>query len=514
MPFYKHRNFPVFLCVITLFCFHLGTLIHYPGPTPDEPWNGSRALALVEKGYPFGSLDEGYRIDVARPWAVFSLPPLLLYAIPISLTGEVGLFGLRLVSLFAGLVLLFAMMRIGAVHLGRRGMLAAAIVTGFSQVFFFCAHVARPDVMAAALVFSALSLVTGRKSRRYPFVAGLLAGLALSFQLRSLTALPIIGFYLLVVRGRSIFQHRDLLRLAAGYSAGAAVYVLLHIAPDPESFTQSWAVNVGTNRTPPLVDGALQVVWASLRSLWFGRTGLSPVGVYLPVAGLAYGILYGSRRVRKLVFASLLGFLGGVFIIRDPLIINLIALSPLLDLLTLPLVAEIFARRYRHPLRHFAWSLIAVGLVLYNLHTGLVGPAQYWWDAYQEREEVQAALASHLRPQDKIIGTPLYWLGVQKSNYLSWEGLIATKQTRNTDLEGAFQILQPDVFILDKHIRPFVRDVPMNSTWFNYLRISKSELDQVFRNHAKIIARYDTPQFGVVEVYRFNWNREVDPAAR
>ena len=76
--FARHSGTVVWVLFTLLMLLHFATLMRYPGPFPDEPWNGSRALSIIQQGHPFGSLDEGYRIDVKRPWAVFSLLPLYL----------------------------------------------------------------------------------------------------------------------------------------------------------------------------------------------------------------------------------------------------------------------------------------------------------------------------------------------------------------------------------------------------------------------------------------------------
>lgn len=501
------------LCFCFLLIFHFSTLIHYPEPWADEPWNGARAVSLLENGHPFSVLDEGYRVDVPRPWAVFPLLPIAVYAIPTFLVGSVDLLALRMVSFCSGLFLLLGMMRLGGYFYGRRGQMAALVITGLSQPFLFSAHVARPDIIASALVVWSLSMLATRKSRFPAALPGFLAGLALSFHLRALVAPMIIALFLLIFRGWKIFRWRELYILILAYVAGCFVYVAAQILPDPQSFFATWTMHAGSNRTPPLIDGQGSIVWRSLRLLWDERMQMRQSTVFLPFAGIFYGLIWGTMRTRKLVLFATLAFLSCLFIVRDPMLFNFIMISPTLDLLALPLVVQLFqwGRKTQRDrvIQRYALGGIAGALVLWGAYQNCYLPLRFYWNAYLVAELAQEFVSAKLLPGETVIGPQVFWLGEQKRKFITWEGLKATANTRNTDLEGAFRFLRPDVFIIDNHIRYFFQAGKRDTAWYNDLHLPKEQLDKVLRKHAELVGSQSLRYFGNIEVYRFHWDREV-----
>lgn len=506
--FARHSGTVVWVLFTLLMLLHFATLMRYPGPFPDEPWNGSRALSIIQQGHPFGSLDEGYRIDVKRPWAVFSLLPLYLYSIPILLSGGLSLYGLRLVSLCAGALLLLAQMRIGGRLFGRKGQIATLLATGLSQSFFYASHVARPDVMAAALIYFGFSLLPITRKDGHPLLAGLLAGIALSFHMRALVAVPIFGIFLIAYRGLAIFRSKHLLLLIGGYVVGAAVYPLIHILPDPHSFFEGWKIHAASSRRPPIQDGAIGVVWHSLKELFTGWTGMKASCLFLPTFGILVSAFLGRRRERRLALCIVLSFLSCLFVVRNPILFNLIMISPLFDLATaLALIPVFRGLRRKTKIPYSSVAFASCALLCYNVWDGLYLCSQDTWGAYRMRDEAQEFIDSVLLPGESVMGPQVFWLGQQQRKYIAWEGLLGTQHILQSDLETAFLHLKPDILIIDLEVRYFIKDEVNDSTWFEDLRIPKTEFTGIMRKYSKLVSHQLFPYFGDIQIYRFDWSR-------
>ena len=130
--------------------FNLVTLMRFPTPFVDEGWNASRSWGLLHTGQTFGTLDAG----VVRRVSELSRPfPWLGTALHVPLQALLGpsLLAMRLTSLLFGLVLLLVVYFVATRLYSPRAGLLAVLLVSLSLPFIFSAHIARHDIMVAAM---------------------------------------------------------------------------------------------------------------------------------------------------------------------------------------------------------------------------------------------------------------------------------------------------------------------------------------------------------------------------
>src|SRR3989304_1497378 len=186
------------ICIIIL-AVHSFPLMRLPSPHGDEAWMASRAWEFVHSGIAFGPLDrgvldrfEGYRFFYSWLFTAIQSLGVCFFGLP-------SLLAIRFISLVAGFVLLFAVYAIGLALDGKKLGLFGVAFTAFSWPFFFSAHLGRPDIIAAALGFSAIALHLNNRSARILFsaLAGLLAALAFEVHVHAAVYGPtLIALYL------------------------------------------------------------------------------------------------------------------------------------------------------------------------------------------------------------------------------------------------------------------------------------------------------------------------------
>jgi len=151
------RRYLPSLLIAALIGLHVWSLLRFPPPFVDEAWLASRAWGFVQSGRCFGALDVGIFDYVDGYWTFLPCLSVMLQAAALKLAGAPSLPAARLVSLFFGLVLLGAVYWLGVRLRGRRLGGLSLLLVGLSYPFFYSAHLARPDVIAAALGYLTLA---------------------------------------------------------------------------------------------------------------------------------------------------------------------------------------------------------------------------------------------------------------------------------------------------------------------------------------------------------------------
>src|SRR4051794_38735742 len=128
-----------------------------PSPFTDEGWNASRAWGLLHTGRAYGSLDAGVFDHYDGYWTYFPWIGTALHAIPVFLFGPT-LFSVRLVSLLFGVLLLTTVYIIGRILYDQRVGLVSVGLLALSVPFAAMSHLARHDIVVAALGFCAIAL--------------------------------------------------------------------------------------------------------------------------------------------------------------------------------------------------------------------------------------------------------------------------------------------------------------------------------------------------------------------
>ena len=212
---------------------HTWSLMRFPTPFVDEAWLASRAWGFMQTGRAFGPLDAGVFDRFEGYWTFFPWLSTVIQSLALRFSPAPSLLAVRVVSLLFGGVLLGAVYSIANSLGGRKyGLLSVGLVS-LSWPFFYSAHLARTDVIAAALGFMGIAFYFSNRSSRWWM--GLLSGLcvALAFEVHPHSAIygpVLVGLYFLHWRW-SMFRQAHFWGFVVGVVIGLAFYAGLHILP-------------------------------------------------------------------------------------------------------------------------------------------------------------------------------------------------------------------------------------------------------------------------------------------
>lgn len=510
MPAREHRrtSAPAILVTTVLLWLHAATLLRYPPPFVDEAWAASRSWALITQGIAFGVLDAGVFERYPGYWTYFPMLPTLLQAIPLWLVGHPALWPLRVMALAFGLVLLRACYVLGRSFGGRAAGLLGCALVGLSPAFFHSAHLARWDIIVAALGYAALAIQVSNDARRpaRAAVAGLCIGLAFEVHPNAVMYIPTaLGLFLLESRAQA-FRRRDVWAWAGGLAGGACVYAALHLVRFPATFVALAALGHGPTHTPPLLtlDMAVMARGAvdAVRLILF-RDPLWSVAV---VVAATFVVLWSVRSPSPVRHVPLFmaGVLLGAFalLVRNKLGYYTIHVTPAFDLVIALFLGRLAGMSDSRSRERLAGVLtvaclgVTMGLNVSTLRS----------DGSRVFADVLTRVVSVVEPRDVVMGTQTYWLGLSDHRYYSWEQLVYYKRHAPTStLQDGLREFRPDIFILDGHLEQFLQDTPDTRLYSGHLDISRQELLRVLSGQARLVTDFEGGVYGRVRVYRIRW---------
>lgn len=488
-----------------LLAYHALTLLRYPAPFVDEAWFTSRAWSYLQSGRNFGPLDAGVFDRFPGYWTFLPLLPSWFLSPALWLTGAPTLLASRLSAFVAGGLLLAAVYRVGLNLVSKRLGQVSALLTALSWPFFYSSHLARPDILAAALGYWAIALAFSPSSWRR-LLAGLLAGLAFEAHPHSAIFVPaILALDLLPLRRNSLLSPR-FLAFWAGLGAGALFYFLAHIAPYPQTYAALTRLVFSATHTPPLLTLQPEVILEGLASL-AGLLAAVYQASLLVVAGSVWLLLRrgqpGDRRLLLLAAALLAGFW---LLARNKFFMYMILFSPALDMLIAAALIEALqrftagemdaARRLR---------LLVAALTVGVLLGGWVSTLPLLKSNGElEFHSVAARLAAHVEPGEAVMGAQTYWYALNDHPYTSWEELIYYRRYQpRAAVADAFKEFRPDIFILDSHIEQYLRDQPGGAPYLQHLTLPRREVEAYLAQNARLLDDFTSPIYGRLRVYRF-----------
>jgi hypothetical protein len=490
---------------LAVLAVHLWSLLRYPAPFVDEAWYASRAWAFLRTGQPFGVLDAGVFERYPGYQHYFQWLPVMIQSAALRLSGGLDLLPLRAVSLGFGILLLASITLLGMRLGGRRLAFLSALLVALSQPFFYSAHMARYDVMVAALGFLSLGLVLANEHRR--FELGALAGLvlAVSFEIHPNAMIfgPVIVAVGLAAWGRSYLSGRDFGAFAGATLLGLLVYGAIHILPNPQTYFALDRLVYGPTHLPPLVTGSPALMLAGLQDemafLLFAFR-LEFLAAVVATAVLAFS---KSRNDRVLAVLGVTLFLSQALLVRNKLTYYAILVTPGLDLVLGALLLRCAAWLRNGPVALRAAAVTAILAVLFSLCVGFL-PLR--WNGDQDYERVQLRLDRDVLPSDVLMASQVYWFGLSSHRYYSWEQLVYFQRDfPGCGLRDALQHFRPDLFIMDGHLQEFMSDSATSALYSGLLALPRAPLDEILATQGVLVDRFDGGSYGQVAVYRLTW---------
>lgn len=505
------RNLRIFGVAVlaSVAALHVWSLMRYPPPFCDEAWLISRAWAFIQTGRAFGPLDAGIVDRFEGYWVVNQWLITVVQSLVLRLSSTPSLLLARGLSLLWGAVLLAA--NYGIAHrLGGRNLAwGSTLLLALSRSFFFSAHQARYDIMAAALGYGAFALVLNNRAGRFrtDLLAGVLVGLAVETHLNSLIFVPAILAWYLVNHGWQCIRKAHFWGLVTGGVMGGAFYLILHVLPYPQTFFAVTSLVFGKTHQPPLLTLDPQKILWALTDTW---TLLAIAGTSVTVlAILALPVLLFRRSTldHQLLVLSLTLIAAIALIMPAKREHYAILATPALTWLAGAFLIWFAKRPWRRRWYDYVSRGVVLGLAAGGVFLSLKAVQQ---DGSQFYRQAQAFINQNVRPGDTIIASQLYWLGLYDHKYYSWELLFLYPLFYpGKTLADAFQEYKPNLFIIDRGIYELTyQDFDPSSFWYNY-HLPRDELMAFLDQNAELVGTYDVEWYSPILIYRINGTRGV-----
>jgi hypothetical protein len=483
-----------------------------PPPFIDEVWFANRAWALVTTGLNFGTLDSGVFDNFPGYWTYFPWLPSVFQGLGLRLFG-LDLFGLRVVSLGFGLILLAAVYLTVSRLAGTPAGLLTVFLVGFSRAFVYSAHLGRPDIMTAAFGFGAVAAYVATPAKLLlpgAFLGGLLAGLSVEFHPFGGLYVGVLGALLLIEVGLARVSVLGLGAFAVGSGLGLGTYLGLHVLPYPETYTainNLVALSAGAVRTPPLLTPDYRVWTQSLLDMGLQFGLLWNLRLPFVVGGAV--LLAHSRNPghRQLLLACLLLLFAYLGFIRNKNPWYAIMAAPAGDMLAAVFIGWLVgsgratAAFKKLGFGRADWVKAAVsGGVLLLLAVPTL--TRMLPNPLGDYRLVTAELRRVVPAGKVVMGPATYWLGIPDTRYISWEQLVYYRRFKGAGPGEAMAALGVDYFIVDTYIDKFITDTVRESINAQQLTVPRSELVGFLARHGTVVTRIETKTYGVTTVYR------------
>jgi 4-amino-4-deoxy-L-arabinose transferase-like glycosyltransferase len=489
---------------------HLWSLMRFPPPFVDEVWLTGRAWAFTQTHQAFGPMDRGVFDRFEGHWTFFPWLPVWIQSLPLHLLTEPTLLPERIVSLFFGFLLLFAIYSIAKRLYTKWFGLLAVLLVSISWPFLYSAHLARYDIITAAFGFEAIALYLNNRPARawVSLAAGLCIGLAFEIHPHgAVYGLAVVALYLLHYRW-SMFRTRHFWTFLLGIALGLAFYALLHIVPYPRTyFALNQLVFTKTHTPPVLTLDPLVILQA------FSDMGMLFVGVNLALIPIivwaAVALTKRHSEADKTLLVLNAALIGGVVLLfRNKAAYYAIMFTPAIDLMVGAFLLQSLQRPWHGRFRDYARYTLIWGFCILAIVLNLSNLRLDSWRVYQE---AQGFINQAAQPGDSIMASQTFWLGLHEHDYYSWESLIHYQRyAPGSTLEDALQELHPDILVIDRHLNAFISDDPGKGAYSQHLQLPRTEMEVFLNRRATLIGVLDVEIYGPIQVYRIAWG-EKDP---
>ncbi|MCC6300284.1 MAG: glycosyltransferase family 39 protein [Anaerolineales bacterium] len=485
----------------------------------DESWNANAAWNWSRTGVNFDPIHSGTLDQKGYEWVRRPNLGTLPWAVVFLIAGA-GLFQARLVSFIFGLLLLSAVILLSHKCFKISTGLLAAVFLALSKPFLVSAHFARQEIVLITVVLFlfALSILAFEKDRLWlHFLLGL--GLGLSVDIHQNAILFFLGFaslYLYQYRWQMV-RKREAWVWVAGLLCGMLYFLGVHVFPNPSAYFLYLSMNdvllqttTGMTHAPPILSMDLS---ALLRS---ARGELERFHFYensLDFALIAASLIFIGIRRRKYDWYFL------VFLVAAYASFTLVQGSKVYfyDILIFPfyfiLMAETLASLiFDYPSNRlqklFALCLAFAFIVNGARHMLRESKANSGYDYYAISNEIKSVL----RPDDRILGSPTWWLGLTEYDYKSAFMLSHYFYFNGLPLAESMPRVAPTILIVDETFFSLFESVdPLAVDAGGEKKLSASEAEAFIDCCTEELLSIRVPQHGgdviVYRVVNTAWTR-------
>jgi 4-amino-4-deoxy-L-arabinose transferase-like glycosyltransferase len=494
--------------IVILLAFHFKILTRYPAVFIDESWNANAAWNWLRTGVNFDPIHAGTLDQVGYEWLrrpnLGTLPWVLAFK-----AAGLGLFQARLVSYIFGILLLATVILVGdRSHKVATGYLAALFVA-LSTPFLVSAHYARQEIFLITVIMFllALSIWAFEHNRLWPhFLLGL--GLGIATDIHQNAILFFLGFFSLYLSAYKlqVLRRRELWLWVAGVVVGVTYYLGVHVFPNPSAYFFYLDLSTDNSYTPPILSMDVSVLLQSVRG------EIARFQFYensLDFALVAASVVFVAFRRQKYDWAYL-GFLISTFasfalIQKSKVYFYDILVYPFyLILIAESLASLVFDAQAKRLQRVFALSLTLAFVINGARHVVRQADDNRNYEYYSITNQIRSAL----RPNERILAVPTWWLGLTDYDYKSAYMLSQYYYFNDLSLEEGMKRISPTVLIVDQAFWTLFESPENASERLRTLPLSQAE--RFIACCTEELLSINSPQHGNIIVYRVvntEWTR-------
>jgi 4-amino-4-deoxy-L-arabinose transferase-like glycosyltransferase len=492
---------------VAMIVFHLWSLMRFPAPFVDEAWSAARAWAFIQTGHAFGSLDKGVLDRFEGYWTFFPWLPTAIQSVGMRLFATPELLSIRLVSLAFGLALLGAVYSMardwGGPALGGLSVFLVSV----SWTFLYSAHLARFDIMVAALGFVAIALYLHNRTGFWASgLAGLCAGLAFEIHPHGMIYAPALAvLYWWHWRG-ALFRRPQFWGFVTGVSLGLAFYAALHILPYPQTFVAINQLALSATHTPPILTLDARVIAQAIVD-----SGGMFLAVYQPLIPLILwaAVVLARRRTESdktwLILSAVL-VTAHTLLVRNKFLYYAILVTPALVVMVAAFLLDFVRQPWRGRWLDYVSRAAVGGLLIGSIALNLSVHRTDFGAVYRT---TQSRINQVIRPGELIIGPQTYWLGLYDHDYYSWEELIYYQRyAPGSTWEDALREFHPDILVVDRFLEYFITDPDEPGDLYQQnLRLPRLAVESFLDRRTDLLTAFDSGYYGRVRVYRIAWDK-------
>ncbi|MDQ3930155.1 MAG: glycosyltransferase family 39 protein [Chloroflexota bacterium] len=486
---------------------HLFTLLRTPPVAIDEAWNANRAWGFLHTGRAFGTLDQGVFQKFDGYWTYFPWAAAFIHACFEAIFG-LSLFSIRMASFVFGLVLLVAAYFIGRHVGGTRVGIIAIFVVGLSTSFFYSGHLARHDIIVAAMGFGgiALYLTDNTPMNRFSLkslLTGALVGFTIDIHPNGIIYWAAIGaLYLYAYRWKT-FRALRAWTFIAGVAAGVFFFLAMHILPYGSTYFDIARLGSVATRTSPLLSFDLGL-WVD--SLTLTMYEMSMLLVALMAVGFVALLRRGRQADKQLLIMCGVVIVAFAAVVRNKALHYAIYIEPAAALIVAALMGQAWEWLGKRSILPRASAALVWGTAIAATSLAML-PAFTGKDPMPDYNRTVQAINQIVPPGKSIIGQQTFWLGMVDRPYYSWDQIVYYKQFDPAmTVEDGFAQFKPDYFLYDSalelHFTDDNSDIP-EYIW--YLHLPKQELESFLARRATLAGTVQSEVYKTIRIYKLDW---------